>query len=66
MKKLFQLEFGMTVEAEAESCLFCRHCTDLFYDSECVYALVCAKDKDVVVGCNGNCSYFENEAGEST
>ena len=66
MTKLYELNYGIKVRAEAESCLFCEHCTDIFYDSKGVYMLICAKDKDVVVGSQGKCSYFENEAGEST
>ena len=62
--KTYRLNIGITVKAHERSCLFCEHCTDIFYDSQGIYLTICAKDADIYEGASGDCSQFENEVGE--
>lgn len=55
----YQLLTGLTVIAPVKSCLFCKHCTDLFYDAGGIYNTICAKQKDVVKGSKGKCKCFK-------
>lgn len=50
-----------TVDAPANSCLFCNHCTDVFYDWHGIYAIKCDIDKDVKQGSKGDCEEFNDE-----
>lgn len=54
-------EANVNVLAKANSCLFCDHCTDIFYDWHGIYALVCDIEKDVNVGSAGECEDFVEE-----
>lgn len=47
MKKwlIYKLKYGQAVKALANSCLFCKYCTDIFYDWNGVYNTVCKKKK---------------------
>ena len=60
MKKwlIYKLQSGQEVKALANSCLFCKYCTDLFYDWNGVYMTVCKKNKNVVIGSQGKCKAF--------
>ncbi len=44
-------------------CVFCRHCTDIFYDATSgPYMFVCLNDDaDVEYGDAGTCWYFEED-----
>ena len=68
MKKQYKLNMGFSVTADEHSCLFCDHCTDIFYDSGGIYLTICDIDKDIEEGATGDCTSFvcENKAGEST
>ena len=57
--KDYELESGEVVTARSNSCLFCKYCTDLFYDWGGIYLTVCSKDLDIVKGAHGECSDFE-------
>lgn len=59
--KVYKLETGETVEAPDKCCLFCDHCTDLFYDFGGIYLTVCDIEKDIVIGSKGECDYFKDE-----
>ena len=63
MKKwlIYKLQSGQEVKALANSCLFCKYCTDLFYDSGGVYLTICKKNKDIVNGAGGKCKAFKRE-----
>lgn len=49
------------VVAPANSCLFCEHCTDVYYDSGGIYMILCDTDRDVSNGALGLCQWFEKE-----
>lgn len=59
--KDYKLQDGQIVKALYNSCLFCKYCTDLFYDWGGVYLTVCKKQKDIVRGAHGKCKAFKNE-----
>lgn len=60
MKKWLNYELlnGLKVKALSNSCLFCKYCTDLFYDLGGVYLTICKKNKDIVNGAEGKCKAF--------
>ena len=42
------------------SCLFCDHCTDVFWDfTHGPYMFVCELDRDTIRGIEGSCDAFE-------
>lgn len=48
-----------TVTAPAKSCLFCDHCTDIFWDfSHGPYAFICDIEDDTGMGASGECASF--------
>jgi len=50
------------VNAPATSCLFCNHCTDVFWDfTNGIYMLMCDLNTDTESGCKGKCERFEEE-----
>ena len=55
----------ITVEALENSCLFCTHCTDVFYDSKGIYMLFCDvstsddMSEDIKNGIAGNCIKYK-------
>lgn len=53
------LKSGGHVLAPVTSCLFCKYCTDIFYDWNGIYKTVCKKDKDIVKGSKGKCKAFK-------
>lgn len=62
MKKIpYKLECGLVVMALPKSCLFCKYCTDIFFDSGGVYLTTCHKNRDIVKGANGKCKLFKQE-----
>ena len=52
---------GYTVKAHPKSCFFCKHLTDIFYDSGGPYAFICDVDGDNEAGMNGVCPDFKEE-----
>ncbi len=51
---------GMTVLAPPTACVFCDHCTDVFWDYDHgPYASFCDLDADVDKGVRGECDRFE-------
>lgn len=66
---IFLLEDGRKYGAHKHSCLFCNHCTDIFYDSNGIYALICdinCNDQEIMEehkksSFYGKCEYFKEE-----
>lgn len=55
---------GVKVIAPDNSCLFCNHCTDIFWDyTNGIYDTYCELDKDIEKGAKGLCKNFEEERG---
>ena len=57
--EVFTLKCGMHFTVPATCCLFCKHCSDIFYDSGGIYMTYCEKDKDIVKGSKGKCKAFK-------
>lgn len=55
----YEFENGKIYCAKENSCLFCRHCTDIFYDHNGPYLLVCELELSCEAGMSGNCKRFE-------
>jgi len=47
-----------TVLAPAKSCLFCDHCTDIFWDYSGPHAFACDIEADTGIGVSGECASF--------
>lgn len=60
--KEYTVNFGIlgkvTVDAPANSCLFCKHCTDVFYDWHGIYLTICDINADCVQGSKGECDKY--------
>ena len=60
----FQCEFYKG-RAHKRSCIFCVHCTDLFFDyTNGPYLFICEESKDTHKGVSGECEAFEEEVDE--
>lgn len=66
--KLFECENGKTYGAHKRSCLFCKHCTDIFYDyTNGPYMFICGFECDLDMeeakykSFKGLCPKFEEE-----
>ena len=57
-ERVFTLETGWKVTAPENCCLFCDHCTDIFYDSGGIYHTFCNIGQDVYAGSRGECPDF--------
>ena len=58
----FVLEDGRHYQAFKASGFFCKHCTDIIYDFDGPYALICDLNYDTRVPCwSGTCEHFEQE-----
>lgn len=64
MSRKYQLEGGYTVEAPDRCCLFCDHCTDIWWDWGGIWGLTCDINDEVEVlkGAEGQCERFVEEA----
>lgn len=62
--RVYKLDIGWRVTAPENCCLFCDHCTDIFYDSGGIYATWCDLGLDTYAGSCGECSSFVEEDGE--
>lgn len=51
-----------SVMAPPKHCLFCDHCTDVFYDFDGPYMFLCNINADTSRGITGRCERFEEEA----
>lgn len=64
-QRLFVFEDGLEVWCPEKSCIFCKHCTDIFYDSSGPYGFACKLDlmgeKDLFdKGYVGECELFKD------
>lgn len=60
--RTFVLEDGRCYKAFKTSGFFCKHCTDIIYDFDGPYALICDLNYDTRVPCwSGTCEHFEQE-----
>ena len=51
-----------SVQAAENSCFFCQHCTDIFFDyTNGPYMFLCDEDADTRKGCDGQCKLFKEE-----
>ena len=58
----YECEF-YSVDAPARSCLFCEHCTDVFWDyTNGPYMFLCDVNADVEAAFANRCGSFEEEA----
>ena len=62
MSRLYECEF-YSVMAHERSCLFCEHCSDVFWDySNGPYMFLCDAGGDTKGAMNGGCSKFIEES----
>lgn len=63
--RIFTLKCGRQFGAHKHSCLFCKHNTDIFYDWQGIYALVCDiewsddQDEHITKSFKGECELWE-------
>lgn len=51
-----------SVVADSNSCFFCDHCTDIYYDYENgPYMFICAECQETDKGLSGSCEMFTAE-----
>ena len=51
---------GKTYMGKEKCCLFCDHCTDIFYDyTNGPYMWLCNIQQDTEIGVQGLCKHFE-------
>ena len=51
-----------SVQVAENSCFFCQHCTDIFFDyTNGPYMFICDKDADTMKGYDGQCKLFKKE-----
>ena len=53
--QIYETSTGRKFVGRKNGCLFCNHCSDIFYDYNGIYALVCNTDKDIENGIQGKC-----------
>lgn len=64
-KRIFRCANGMEYVVNEKSCLFCAHCTDLFYDySNGPYLMFCDMENDTYKGMSGQCCWFKDDGQE--
>lgn len=66
MSRKYQLEGGYTVEAPDRCCLFCDHCTDIWWDWGGIWGLTCDihDEVEVLKGAEGQCERFVEEVND--
>lgn len=57
----FACDNGKTYIAKENCCLFCDHCTDIFYDFNGPYMMLCTLELDTEMGMAGKCPDFLEE-----
>lgn len=59
--KEYKCEYYSVQKAE-NSCFFCQHCTDIFFDyTNGPYMFICDEDADTIKGCDGQCKLFKED-----
>lgn len=62
---MFELSNGKKYVARINGCMFCAHCTDIFWDySNGIYMHICDINGDPEIGMSGNCPDFIIESKE--
>lgn len=60
--KPFKCANGIAYYAKEKSCLFCKNCSDIFYDySNGPYMFICREDRETTEGMAGTCKWFKGE-----
>jgi hypothetical protein len=66
--RVFTLEDGRKFGAHKNSCLFCKHNTDIFYDyTNGIYMIICGLGLDddcIVKAFDGKCNKWESDGTE--
>lgn len=57
----FSDPFMPPINCRPNCCLFCDECTDIYYDSQGPYAIICLKKGDFKTGMLGKCEMFKEE-----
>lgn len=58
----FKCQDGYTYLCPDNCCLFCNHCTDIFWDyTHGIYMTLCDIDEDTSLGSKGKCGSFVEE-----
>ena len=58
--RLFHCSNGKVYACDEKCCLFCDHCSDLFYDyTNGPYMLICDIAEDTELGMTGLCKFFK-------
>lgn len=52
-------EAGFGQMMPGKSCVFCKYCTDIWYDLHGIYMSFCEINKNTEIGLNGKCKNFE-------
>ena len=62
-QKTWTSEYGLTFWCQEKSCVFCEHCTDIFYDGGGPYMFICDKEESgedlTELGYKGKCHEFK-------
>ena len=59
--RVWVCETGMGWCCHPRNCVFCDNCTDIFYDSNGPYMIICDKDLPQEIGFEGKCKQFFEE-----
>lgn len=65
--KVFELSDGRKFGAHKHSCLFCKHCSDIFWDHNGIYGIICdinwnnaeSMSEHIHLSFEGKCKSFE-------
>ena len=72
--KVFELEDGQKFGAHKHSCLFCKHCSDIFWDyTNGIYGVICdinwytaeSMHEHIHLSFDGKCEHFVESEGET-
>jgi len=59
----FADHFMSPIMCRSNCCLFCKECTDVYYDSNGPYGIVCLKGGNFEDGMLGKCPYQKEQEG---
>lgn len=68
-QRIYTFKNGTEVWCPEKACIFCKHCTDIYYDSRGPYGFACELDPKLENGLTdkgiiGVCELFEEMCGE--
>lgn len=63
-QRVYWFQTGFQMWCPEKSCVFCKHCTDVWYDFHGPYMYLCLKEQDGIKnltekGHTGKCEYFD-------